>query len=425
MDFFRAKGVKIAEDMVKSIVSSFVGQLIKKEGIVMKKMLIVLAMVFSALMCGSVSAVDYEDLSMYQVHYQIRSDYTYAAGEDNMAYYYPPDAYMANGSVSAMIMVDYMYLEEDKDQDISVIYDSFENGYAATEETGATTHSDRMIGDISGREIQATQTISGNEYDVRIVIFVYQDYLYEFSIIQNPELGKDYTADFETLLASVTHDREQTRYEYDNSKVGTDIPAGEYVLYANDGDGYFCVSSDSNQSDILLNGGFEYNAIVTLYDGEYLEMSHCYAVPIEEEPAVDSSGSGMFKVGVHIPAGEYRLEADEEKAYYCVYPDSRQSTIAANNIFEQQDYVTVSDGQYLLLERCRLGELQADTSKVYTDPETVKKVQEALNAAGYDCGLADGIAGRGTQAAIERYQTDNGLSVTGTVTDELLWSLGI
>ena len=31
-------------------------------------------------------------------------------------------------------------------------------------------------------------------------------------------------------------------------------------------------------------------------------------------------------------------------------------------------------------------------AQTYTDKDTVKAVQEALNAAGYPCGVADGIA---------------------------------
>ena len=35
-------------------------------------------------------------------------------------------------------------------------------------------------------------------------------------------------------------------------------------------------------------------------------------------------------------------------------------------------------------------------AQTYTDKETVKAVQEALNAAGYPCGVADGIAPEST-----------------------------
>ena len=61
----------------------------------------------------------------------------------------------------------------------------------------------------------------------------------------------------------------------------------------------------------------------------------------------------------------------------------------------------------------------------YTDKETIRMAQEALNAAGYDCGAPDGVLGSGTAAVITQYQTDKNLTVTGTVTHEMLIELGV
>ena len=61
----------------------------------------------------------------------------------------------------------------------------------------------------------------------------------------------------------------------------------------------------------------------------------------------------------------------------------------------------------------------------YTDAETVRMVQQALNDAGYDCGKPDGIAGHKTRSAIMAYQKDKGLEQTGVVDDALLVALGI
>ena len=63
--------------------------------------------------------------------------------------------------------------------------------------------------------------------------------------------------------------------------------------------------------------------------------------------------------------------------------------------------------------------------KEYTDKETIKAAQTALNEAGYYCGKPDGIAGKGTAEAVTNYQTDKGLNITGTSTHELLISLGV
>ncbi len=56
--------------------------------------------------------------------------------------------------------------------------------------------------------------------------------------------------------------------------------------------------------------------------------------------------------------------------------------------------------------------------------ETIAKLQEALNERGYDAGEPDGIMGRGTQKALEKFQKENSLA-TGGITYETLDALGI
>ena len=67
----------------------------------------------------------------------------------------------------------------------------------------------------------------------------------------------------------------------------------------------------------------------------------------------------------------------------------------------------------------------ADTELQYSDKATVQLVQQTLNAAGYNCGTPDGVAGANTTTAINNYETDHGLTVNGVITDQLLESLGI
>jgi hypothetical protein len=56
--------------------------------------------------------------------------------------------------------------------------------------------------------------------------------------------------------------------------------------------------------------------------------------------------------------------------------------------------------------------------------DVIKKIQTALNEKSYSVGKPDGILGRGTRNAIERFQKDNGLS-TGGITYETLNALNI
>lgn len=137
-------------------------------------------------------------------------------------------------------------------------------------------------------------------------------------------------------------------------KVGVDIPAGEYMLISYDDPAYFCVTADSNGDDIIFNEMFKYNSIITINDNEYVEFSDCAAYPFEswsEMNTVDiTQPNFMAKVGIHIPAGEYKVcSLEGERGYYVIYPDSRQNDIIANDVFEGQNYVTISDGQYFSL----------------------------------------------------------------------------
>jgi len=70
-----------------------------------------------------------------------------------------------------------------------------------------------------------------------------------------------------------------------------------------------------------------------------------------------------------------------------------------------------------------------DYGTTYTAPEpvgesTVVNVQSQLSRLGYYGGSVDGIIGPQTRAAIRSFQRDHGLMITGTITPDLLTSLG-
>ena len=64
---------------------------------------------------------------------------------------------------------------------------------------------------------------------------------------------------------------------------------------------------------------------------------------------------GTYKVGSEIPAGEYKLTTTTSvSGYYAILKDSSGTdNIIANDNFDNQSYVTVKDGQYLELNRCK------------------------------------------------------------------------
>lgn len=142
-------------------------------------------------------------------------------------------------------------------------------------------------------------------------------------------------------------------------KVGTDLDAGEY-FFTSSSMGYICIYHDSTKSEILENDNWSNQYYVTVEDGQYLEVTRAEFVPMSLREAYlgnpsksKSLSEGMYKVGLDCDPGEYKLDSDGEMGYYCIYNNSSADRhIIDNDNFEGQNYVTVSEGQYLILNRC-------------------------------------------------------------------------
>jgi len=139
-------------------------------------------------------------------------------------------------------------------------------------------------------------------------------------------------------------------------KVGSDIDSGEYVLLSENDDGFFSVNSDANGNDIIFNGGFDINSIITVNEGEFLELRRCIAVKYDDfypDNSIKIEMEGiMIKVGNEIDAGEYKIEGED--GFYSIYSDSRREDIISNGSVKGSAYIQVEDGQYLELRRCKI-----------------------------------------------------------------------
>jgi len=89
------------------------------------------------------------------------------------------------------------------------------------------------------------------------------------------------------------------------------------------------------------------------------------------------------------------------------------------------DATILRDGLATLLAPDQIEEARrrTDLTTAAGNPEAhdlIAAVQRELNRLGYRSGPADGIAGNRTRRAIEQFQRDAGLEVTGTATESLL-----
>lgn len=149
-------------------------------------------------------------------------------------------------------------------------------------------------------------------------------------------------------------------YEPGMYKVGSDIPAGIYVLITADGGGgrYYITDGTSGDSSVIENERVYHHAYVSVSDGEYLNTKIRF-YPLASAPsfeAVDGVMSeGMYCVGRDLEPGEYavRLSPDEDEGYIQIHqrvPPSDYTTIFVNG----NSYVTVKDGEYVKFALCQL-----------------------------------------------------------------------
>ena len=136
--------------------------------------------------------------------------------------------------------------------------------------------------------------------------------------------------------------------------VGKELAAGEYVLVPQESFCYFSINKDANGNDIINNGVFDYPRYVTVNNGTYLEVDGARIYPVDKAPQkVQPAGKyvGHLKVGKDIAPGTYLVKAEAgEMGYYAV--TDQYDNIETNDVFYNQSYVTVKEGQYLELSRC-------------------------------------------------------------------------
>ncbi|TKC14384.1 hypothetical protein [Robertmurraya kyonggiensis] len=163
----------------------------------------------------------------------------------------------------------------------------------------------------------------------------------------------------------VEEEDEDTQIKAGTYKIGTDLPAGEYLVFA-DSTAYIESASDSTGeldsilfNDNLPNGAHSY---VTLNEGEYFKLQGGHMYPVDSAPSVVPDDglyeNGMYKVGQDIPAGEYKVILDSTvgMGYLEVAKDSRHQidSIVTNENVQADMYITISEGQYIKLQDVKI-----------------------------------------------------------------------
>ena len=107
----------------------------------------------------------------------------------------------------------------------------------------------------------------------------------------------------------------------------------------------------------MANDSIDTFAFVSVSEGQYLTVNNGHFVDAEDAAVPDPNkdgiySPGMYRVGVDIPAGEYKVSAMSNR--WCYMEVSRDSSgtlysIVTNDNIEASTYITVVDGQYLTI----------------------------------------------------------------------------
>lgn len=209
----------------------------------------------------------------------------------------------------------------------------------------------------------------------------YMDYLKQLYGYEEEETTSQViTAPAEGCALSATTSVPSTVYPEGSYEAGTEIPAGEYMLLCSDYSdsdytygGAYVISTAREASDydqIIDYNYFSYNAIIRIAEGQYLYLVDCTASPVDEVPQLDYSRGEMYKVGLQLPAGTYRLKSNGSsysygRAYILSAPsDNYEDVVESFTVSDDANtVVTVKSGQYLQLKNCFVAEaVSSDTS---------------------------------------------------------------
>ncbi|MBR1559828.1 MAG: hypothetical protein IJ646_06275 [Clostridia bacterium] len=152
-------------------------------------------------------------------------------------------------------------------------------------------------------------------------------------------------------------------YESGTYQVGSDLPAGDYVLVEYENAMFASViirESQAEDSNLLAHHLIDHQLVVRLEAGTWITFSEARAYPLDQAPVAEDgvTGEGGYLVGALLPAGWYdvRLTDFAPLSSYSIY-DGILGTGAQLTKFEvlrDTARIVLSDGEYIELSGCWL-----------------------------------------------------------------------
>lgn len=143
-------------------------------------------------------------------------------------------------------------------------------------------------------------------------------------------------------------------------EIGKGVQAGEYIVINSDNSypGFFELrKTNSDKFEDIIGNGTVYNySIITVSDGQVLEISNVDMYPFNSvtfsKPTDGIYKAGMYKVGVNIKAGSYKIIPADINSNYRILKDSthNQDSILETDYIDGATYINLKDNQYIIIE---------------------------------------------------------------------------
>ncbi len=146
----------------------------------------------------------------------------------------------------------------------------------------------------------------------------------------------------------------------DETDIDGTIAPGVYIVMATEDDANITIES-GNEENILgikYNSDVKYNTIISVDENDRIRQHGCKIVSLDTE--LDTTGSGVFLVGTHVPAGEYVVETDNSlDGTVEIYEDYDYADCIAALPVEQDSpqHVSLADGNVIVLNGCKLSNM--------------------------------------------------------------------
>ncbi len=174
---------------------------------------------------------------------------------------------------------------------------------------------------------------------------------------------------------------EFSEYWFDGTfRCGTDFLAGDYYVLPLFGAGAMYDVCDSPNDFSWSN--YRMLRKITVKEGQYVNVGHgAIMVSADEVDTGNWSKYGVFLVGKDILAGEYKMEtiSDEyssalysitgiDGAYQLNGNDVEETPTESNYLFENQKYITLENGQYIIITNIKLTNVNASATELSEQP---------------------------------------------------------